>query len=159
MSRAYFADRHKSVEWVGGSVMDVLLDSEATNGQLFLARTRMKAGDAAPRHLHTNEDEMFLILSGGGVFYYDEEPIEAGEGSVVFLPRNVAHSYYFRVDSDLLTFCTPAGIENFFRGAGHDLSTPKPDDWQLTPATMAAAAAPLGLQIIGPPRIPDPKGT
>lgn len=151
MSREYLAGHHQQLEWVGGSVMQVLLDSAATEGQLFLARTRLKAGDAAPIHLHTQEDEMFLLLSGRGMFWYGDEQLVAEEGAVVYLPRNVPHGYHFLADTDLLTFCTPAGIEGFFRAAGHDLSTPKPDGWELTPATMAAAAASVGLQILGPP--------
>jgi mannose-6-phosphate isomerase-like protein (cupin superfamily) len=152
VSRAYLSGDHQQLEWVGGSVMEVLLDSEATEGSLFLARTRLKAGDAAPVHMHTAEDEMFLILSGRGVFFYGDDELLAEEGSVVYLPRNVPHGYHFLTDVDLLTFCTPAGAEQFFRTAGHDLATPKPADWQLTPATMAAAAAATGLQILGPPR-------
>jgi hypothetical protein len=51
----------------------------------------------------------------------------------------------------MLAVCTPAGTENFFRAAGWDLSRPKPDGWEITPATMAAAAAATGQTILGPP--------
>ena len=155
MSNFYLAEQHQQLEWIGGSRMEVLLDSPATEGQLFLARSKLRAGDAAPVHLHTNEDEMFLLLSGRGVFWFGDEEFEAGEGAVVYLPRNVPHGYHFVTDVDLLTFCTPAGIEAFFRAAGHDLATPKPAGWQLTPATMAPAAGAVGMTILGPPRRPS----
>ena len=56
---------------------------------------------------------------------------------------------------DLLTLCVPSGIERFFRAAGWDRAKPKPEDWQLTPETMAAAAALVGQRIIGPPLAAD----
>jgi hypothetical protein len=52
---------------------------------------------------------------------------------------------------DLITLCAPAGIERFFREAGWDLSKPKPRDWEITPAILAAAAELEGQRIIGPP--------
>jgi hypothetical protein len=53
---------------------------------------------------------------------------------------------------DLLTLCTPGGAEKFFRAAGHDLRDPKPDNWALTPAAMAQAAAIAGQTFLGPPK-------
>jgi hypothetical protein len=52
---------------------------------------------------------------------------------------------------DLLTLCVPSGIEGFLRAAGRDLAQPRSQDWELTPASMAAAAAAFGQRIIGPP--------
>ena len=153
MSRAYLSGEHQQLEWVGGSLMTVLLDSEATEGNLFLARTQLKAGDAAPIHVHSAEDEMFVMLSGRGVFFCGDDELVAEEGAVVYLPRDIPHGYQCQTDVDLLTMCTPAGIERFFRAAGHDVAMPKPAGWELTPATMAAAAGAVGLQIVGPPKV------
>ena len=55
----------------------------------------------------------------------------------------------------MLAVCTPAGTENFFRAAGWDLSRPKPDGWEITPASLAEAAAATGQQILGPPLAAD----
>ncbi len=43
----------------------------------------------------------------------------------------------------------------FFRAAGWDLSRPQPDGWEITPASMAAAAAATGQTILGPPLTAD----
>jgi hypothetical protein len=51
----------------------------------------------------------------------------------------------------MLTICTPVGAEKFFRAAGQDMAVPKPEGWTITPATLAAAAATTGLQILRPP--------
>jgi hypothetical protein len=55
----------------------------------------------------------------------------------------------------MLAVCTPAGTENFFRAAGWDRSRPKPAGWQITPASMAAAAAATGQTVLGPPVAAD----
>ncbi len=156
MSRAYLSAQHQQIEWRGGGVLQLLLDSEATEGNVMLARQSLRAGDATPIHLHTREDEMFVLLSGRGVFWYGDDELLAEEGSVIYLPRNVAHGYHCLTDMDLLTLCTPAGLETFFRSAGHDLATPKPARWEYTAAGMGAAAEAAGVEILGPPRLPSP---
>jgi quercetin dioxygenase-like cupin family protein len=151
MSLSYIAADHQEIEWLGGSTMELLLDANATEGQVFMARTKLAAGDASPVHMHTNEDEMFLLLDGAATFWFGEERYDVERGGVVYLPRHVPHAYRITTDADMLTICTPAGIENFFRTAGHDTAMPKAAGWAITPDTLAAAAATTGLQILGPP--------
>ena len=105
-----------------------------------------------PVHVHSREDEVFLVLEGEGVFWVGDQRQQVSAGGVAFLPRGLPHAYRMTSDSfDVITLCTPAGIEGFFRAAGWDLSEPKPPEWEITPATLAAAAARAGQQIIGPP--------
>jgi quercetin dioxygenase-like cupin family protein len=143
---------HQQLEWIGGGIMSVLFDTESTDGQLTVLRSRLPRGSAAPVHVHSREDEMFVLLKGEAVFWAGDQRYELVEGGVAFLPRNVPHTYRFiSAEADILTLCVPSGIETFFRTAGHDLATPKPAGWQLTPASMAAAAELVGQRIIGPP--------
>jgi quercetin dioxygenase-like cupin family protein len=152
MSLAYMAGTHQKIEWLGNSTIELLLDSDATEGQLFMSRTSLLAGDASPVHLHTKEDEIFLVLNGSAIFWFGDVRYELETGGVVFLPRNVPHAYRMTADTELLTICTPAGVEKFFRAAGHDVTTAKPSGWEITPATVAAATEGTGVQILGPPR-------
>jgi hypothetical protein len=77
---------------------------------------------------------------------------ELSEGGVAFLPRNVPHAYRLTSPAvDLIVVCTPSGMEDFFRAAGWDLSRPRPDGWEITPAIMTAAAAATGQTTLGPP--------
>lgn len=152
---AQMAD-HQQLEWIGGGVMSVLLDTEATAGQLTALRSRLPGGSATPVHVHSAEDEMFVLLTGEAVFWAGRERYELSAGGVVFLPRNLPHAYRLVSDKvDLLTLCVPAGIEDFFRAAGRDLAKPKPEGWQLTPKTMADAAEMFGQRIVGPPLAAD----
>jgi quercetin dioxygenase-like cupin family protein len=154
MSVPYLAKaaEHQQLEWIGGGVMRVLFDADATDGQLTVLRSRLTKGAAAPVHVHSAEDEMFVLLKGDGVFWAGDQRYELSDGGVVFLPRNLPHAYLFTSEEvDLLTLCVPSGIEGFFRSAGWDLAKPKPEGWQLSPASMAAAAVAVGQRIIGPP--------
>jgi quercetin dioxygenase-like cupin family protein len=154
MSIPYLAQQadHQQLEWMGGGIMRVLLDTQATAGQLTVLRSHLPGGSASPVHVHSAEDEMFVLLRGDAVFWAGPRRYELSEGGVAFLPRNLPHAYRFVSDEvDLLTLCVPSGIEGFFRTAGRDLAKPKPEGWQLTPQTMAAAAVAFGQRIIGPP--------
>ncbi|GAB7045596.1 cupin domain-containing protein [Catenuloplanes indicus] len=145
------ADEHQELEWLGGGVMRVLLDGERTGGRLAMFRSQAPAGAASPAYVHAREDEIFVLLEGSAIFWIGDERYEADAGSVAFLPRGVPHAYRITEDADLFAVSTPAGLENFFRGAGHDLSMPRPEGFVVTPATMAAAAAANGQAILGPP--------
>ncbi len=154
MSLAYIAQssEHQQLEWIDGATLSILLDGDATNGQVTVVRSRLGEGAASPLHLHRNEDEMFVVLRGAGLFWVGDERHEVGEGGSVFLPRDVPHAYRFLTpDVDLLTICTPSGMEDFFRGAGRDLRSARPEDWAVTMGSLAAAAEAGGQEIIGPP--------
>jgi quercetin dioxygenase-like cupin family protein len=154
MSVPYLAQAtdHQQLEWLGGGIMHVMLDGSKTDGDLAMVRQDAASGAASPVHVHTSEDEIFVLLRGSGIFWVGENRYELSEGGVAYLPRNVPHAYRFTSDTmDVLAICAPAGIEDFFRAAGWDLSRPKPDGWEVTPAGMAAAAAATGQTILGPP--------
>ncbi|MBB5917630.1 quercetin dioxygenase-like cupin family protein [Nocardia transvalensis] len=151
ISYAAEAADHQQLEWLGGGVMHVLLDGEHTGGQFAMFRSSAPTGAASPAHVHTREDEIVVMLSGSAVFWVGEQRFEVGEGGVAFLPRGVRHAYRITSDADMLVLSTPSGLEDFFRGAGHDLKTPKPEGWQITPETMGKAAAANGQIILGPP--------
>ncbi len=76
-----------------GGTMSILLDSEATKGQLLVARSRTSEGVASPYHVHTRDDEVFMMVSGTARFWCGEEESELAEGGIIFLPKNVPHAY------------------------------------------------------------------
>jgi hypothetical protein len=114
------------------------------------------AGSASPVHVHDSEDEIVVLVRGSGIFWVGDQRWELAEGGVAFMPRRVPHAYRFTSPTvDMLAVCAPAGAEAFFRAAGWDLSRPRPDGWEITPATLAAAAAATGQTILGPPLTAD----
>lgn len=156
MSLAYIAQAadHERLEWIDGKELQVLLDGAHTGGQVMVVRSTLGDGSASPLHLHRNEDEMFVLLKGHGTFWVGDDRHEVGEGGAVFLPRNVPHAYRFTSpEVDLLTICTPSGMESFFRGAGRALTDPRPDGWEITMEALVTAAAVGGQEILGPPPV------
>jgi quercetin dioxygenase-like cupin family protein len=154
MSVPYLAQEaeHEQLQWLGGGVMRILLDGEKTDGQLTMIRSDARGGSASPVHVHDNEDEIVVLLRGSGIFWVGDQRWELSEGGVAVLPRKVPHAYRFTSPAiDMLAICAPAGTEDFFRAAGWDLSRPRPDGWEITPAALAAAAAATGQTILGPP--------
>ncbi|GGJ71578.1 cupin [Streptomyces brasiliensis] len=147
------ADEQQTLEWIDGSTFSVLLDSKATEGKLTVGRFRVGKGEAPPFHMHTREDEVFMLISGSALLWAGDEQMEMTEGGIVYLPRNIPHSYRITSDTaDLLMIATPGGIEGMFRHAGRDVRTPRPDNFKLDPAKMAEAADLYGQIVLGPPR-------
>jgi quercetin dioxygenase-like cupin family protein len=147
------ADRSPRIAWIGGSVHTVCLAGPATEGRLTVLRSSMRGPAASPVHVHPEEDETVAVLDGRAVFWAGRDRFEAAAGDTVFLPRGLAHTYRITSETaDLITICTPAGMERFFRAAGWDLSRgPVPDGWAVAPADLQAAALAGGQQVLGPP--------
>lgn len=158
MSVPYLAQAadHEQLEWLGGGVMRIMLDGNKTGGQLTMLRSDPAVGSASPVHVHAKEDEIVVLLRGSGIFWVGDQRWELSAGGVAVLPRGIPHAYRFTSGPvDMLAVCAPAGTEEFFRAAGWDLSRPKPEGWELTPASLAAAAAATGQTILGRPLAAD----
>ncbi|RKN40355.1 cupin domain-containing protein [Streptomyces hoynatensis] len=143
----------QKLEWLDGSTFSILLDSAATGGQLTVGRFAASRGEAPPFHMHTREDEIFMLIKGSALLWVGEEEKELSEGGIVFLPRNIPHGYRITSETaDLLMIATPGGIEGMFRQAGRDLATPRPPGFTLSQDALAAAADAYGQILVGPPR-------
>jgi quercetin dioxygenase-like cupin family protein len=155
MTMAYLAqpEQQQKLEWLDGGTFSVLLGKDDTEGKLSVGRFDVGKGEAPPFHLHTLEDEVFMLLKGTALVWAGEEEHELREGGIVYLPRNIPHSYRITSDrADLLMIATPGGIEGMFRHAGRDLSTPRPDGFEIPPSLLQEASELYGNVIMGPPR-------
>ncbi|MEU6554848.1 cupin domain-containing protein [Streptomyces sp. NPDC046915] len=158
MSSPYVAQagEHEQLEWLGGGIMEVLLDAKHTGGRLSVFRSTVPTATASPVHLHPDEDEIFVMLRGSGLIWAGDRRFELHAGGVAFLPRAVPHAYRFTSDDvDLLAIATPSGMEGFFRDAGWDRSRPKPPGWAVTPEALRRSAAANGQVVLGPPPATD----
>jgi quercetin dioxygenase-like cupin family protein len=93
-----------------GHLFSFLADSGQTNGGLAIIEVTVRQGLEPPPHTHSREDETYYILDGRWSFDADREPFDAEPGSLVFLPRGVAH--HFSIDGDAaraLVILTPGG--------------------------------------------------
>ena len=106
--------------WSEGCLWLLRVTGAETGGRTALIEQRMARGTIVPPHRHEREDQSFTVLEGELLFALgagdDERVVRAGAGSVVWIPRGVAHE--FRVESPtarVLNSYTPAGIEAMLR--------------------------------------------
>ncbi len=132
--------------------------ADLTAGHFTVLELLAPNGFASPLHIHHDEDEFFVVLSGDVRVRHGDAVIEAVSGSVVYGPRDVAHA--FRVDSTearLLLFFGPAGVEGFFRDGGKPagfVGLPPADEQFLDKDVLKEIGARYNQEFVGPPLPP-----
>ena len=109
--------------WYSGWLMTFLATAEDTHGQFALIEAVARKGNVPPPHIHHREEETLYVLEGEMTVSVGDGTIKATPGTMVCLPRNVAHS--FVIDSEqlrVLILLTPAGLEGLFK----EFSVPAP---------------------------------
>lgn len=145
--------------WAFGTLGTIKASADSTGGNLGLIEQLAPQGAGSPLHIHTREDEWFYVIEGELTLWVGGEVIVAPAGSFVFGPRNIPHT--FVVSSEQARFLlgtNPGGFENFMAAAGvpaERLEVPPPAEGPPDIEAMTAAAATFGIQIIGPPGIPE----
>ena len=141
--------------WYSGHLMTFLATGEDTQGQFALIDAVARKGNVPPPHIHHREDETFYVLEGEMTVSVGDRTIKARPGAMVFLPRDVVHS--FTINSDqarVLVLLTPAGAEGYFQ----ECSVPAPA-MMLPPAVetpygeiqkMVAVAQRFGIEFVLP---------
>jgi mannose-6-phosphate isomerase-like protein (cupin superfamily) len=147
---------HQGDAWFyGNSLFEFLIPGDATGGRLAVFRSTMPEGFSPPRHIHTREDEVFLIERGDVCFDIEGRILQAGPGTSVFMPRGVAHT--FRVQSataQILGVMTPGGFEGLFRDLGTPAThrgLPEPGTVPFDVARVMAEQRRRGTEVVGPP--------
>jgi quercetin dioxygenase-like cupin family protein len=109
--------------WYSGWLMTFLATAEDTRGRFALIEAVARKGNVPPPHIHHREDETFYILEGAMSASVGGQTIKGTAGSMIFLPRNVVHS--FEIESEqirMLVLLAPAGGEGYFK----ECSVPAP---------------------------------
>ena len=147
------ADPHEQALWMLNSLMVERATAEQTNGAYSMLEQWITADGNPPPHVHSHEDEAFLVLDGEVDVTVGGHTTRLGPGGFAFAPRGVAHTYAV-VDgtAHLYVIASPGGIEEFFRELGEpaatlELPTPSAPDVP----TVVATAARHGITILPPP--------
>lgn len=141
--------------WFNGALGILKATAEQTEGRYTMHELRMPKGFAAPLHVHKNEDEFFLVLSGAIRLQHGEEVVQGETGSLAYTPRGVGHS--FHVDSDearILLIFGPAGVEEFFRDVAPParwFGQPPADEPLKDRETLIETMRRHGQTVLGPP--------
>jgi quercetin dioxygenase-like cupin family protein len=141
--------------WYGDSLFEFLVPSEATGGRLTVFRATCPQGFGPPRHVHTREDEVFLVVDGDVRFDVDGRLLLAGPGTTISMPRGVPHT--FRIESPVATMLgviAPGDFEHVFRNLSvpaRERAVPPPGAAPLDVKALAAELAVRGTRVVGPP--------
>jgi quercetin dioxygenase-like cupin family protein len=144
--------------WFNGGLGLLKATADLTNGRFAAMELRAPRGFASPLHIHQDEDEFFIVLSGEVRLRHGDVVMEAVTGSLAYGPRGIPHA--FRVDSAearLLLFFGPAGVERFFREGGKPAAfrdLPPPDEQFLDKDSLKAIGGRYNQEFIGPPLPP-----
>jgi mannose-6-phosphate isomerase-like protein (cupin superfamily) len=140
--------------WFLGSRTIVKADRGVTGGAFTLLEFSAPYGFGPPLHIHHNEDEAFIVVSGSLLVACGDQEWEVGPGGFAYLPRDIPHSFVVNSREPVFgwTIATPSGFEDFVAEvstppAGPGLPPPSPPD---IPALIAAAGR-HGSEIVGPP--------
>jgi quercetin dioxygenase-like cupin family protein len=132
--------------------------ADETEGRYTVMELLAPKGFASPLHIHRNEDELFVVLSGEVRVQHGQNVVEAVAGSVVYGPRDVAHAFHVdSAEARLLLLFGPAGVEGFFREGGkpaRSLELPPVDERFLDRQALMEIAARYHQEFVGPPLPP-----
>ena len=157
LAEPYLADQGEA-RWYGDSLWEFLVPSEVTSGTLSVFQASMPEGFSPPRHIHTREDEVFLVLDGEVWFDVDGRLHLAGPGASVYMPRGVPHT--FRIESPvarLLGIMSPGAFEQLFRNLSipaSERTVPTPGSIPFDVEAVMAEQIRLGTRVVGPPMAP-----
>src|SRR5438132_13493955 len=80
--------------WFNGGLGVLRATPDQTEGRYTVMELLAPKGFASPLHIHRNEDELFVVLSGEVRVQHGEDVVEAVAGSVGEGPRDVAHAFH-----------------------------------------------------------------
>lgn len=145
--------------WFLGALATIKVSTENTSGRVAVIEHLAPRGHGSPLHVHTNEDEWFYVIEGELTFWIDGKVSIAPAGSFVFGPRGLAHTFIVSSDeARFLLVAEPAGFEGFTRALGEpagSLEIPPPATEPPDIDGLAELAATFGIEIVGPPGIPE----
>lgn len=129
----------------------VLAGGDRTDGAVIFGEARLPPRTSGPSlHVHTREDEAAYVIEGVLSFIVGDRRFDAGPGSLVWLPRDVPHTFANLSDEPVWTLgvTTPAGLEGMFKRQGEYFAslTGPPD-----PDVVAAIGRDYGVTVVGPP--------
>lgn len=144
--------------WSLGSLTVLKATGENTNGSFSMVEERIPAGQSPPLHVHQSDDEMFYVLDGTVTFEVGSERFTATDGSTVFAPHGLPHSYLTEEETRWLMFVREPGLERLWASVGSPAeSWTIPDDSEVD-EQMNRVVEQLdryGIEIVGDPLTVD----
>lgn len=140
--------------WSLGSLTVLKATAENTNCSFSLIEEQVPAGQSPPLHVHQSDDEMWYIIDGKVTFEVDGERFTATNGSTVFAPHGLPHSYITDEETRWLMFVHEPGLEQLWASVGSPAdSWTIPDDSEVEEQMnrLAEQLEQYGIEIVGDP--------
>ncbi len=146
--------------WFLGTLATIRASADTTAGRVSVIEHLSPPGSGSPLHVHSREDEWFYVIEGELTFWVGGQVIEAPAGSFVYGPRGIPHTFLVSSDAParFLLVAEPGGFDRFVRAIGQpaqSLTIPPPPDAPPSLEPLVALAAEYGIEILGPPGLPD----
>lgn len=108
---------------VVGDVYRFLATGADTNGRYAMWEAIVPPGGGPPPHMHSREEEGFLVLEGEITFTFDGKTIVASAGMFANMPVGTLHSFRnaSSTTAKMLITIAPAGLEQMFVEVGTTL--------------------------------------
>ena len=115
-----------------GNEIEFMLTGEQTADSLTVGLASVPAGNGPPPHVHSAEDEMFIIVEGQYRVYLDGEWTTVDPGTIVYLPRGSVHTFQVvgEKPGKHWTLQTPSGFERYFARAAEVFAAPGGPDFK-----------------------------
>jgi quercetin dioxygenase-like cupin family protein len=106
--------------WAMGSLFELKLHSEETDGALTAMEVTQPPGIATPLHVHHREAEVFYVLAGTLDYEAGGQLHQLTAGSLIWLPKGVPHRFRITGNSParFLGLALPGGLERLYRAVG-----------------------------------------
>jgi quercetin dioxygenase-like cupin family protein len=115
---------------LGGVGVHVKVRGRHTGGAFSVVEHPIAARVIVEPHVHRDEDELSYVLEGTVWARVGDREIEATEGSYVWKPRGVLHTFWNpgAEPARILEVISPAGLEDFFEQLAGLLQAEPPDE-------------------------------
>ena len=143
---------------VFGELVRYKITSCQTGGAYSLFELTAQPGAGPPPHVQHREDEAFYVLEGEYEFLVEGRTINAGSGSLIYVPKGNLHTHKSVGEGigRMLVSQTPGGLhERFFEEIGEEMKDGSKAPVSEDPPDMeriAKIAAEYGIEIPPPAR-------
>ena len=144
--------------WVFGELVRCKITSYQTGGAYSLFELTAQPGAGPPPHVQHREDEAFYVLEGEYEFLVEGLTINAGAGSLIYVPKGNLHTHKSVGEGigRMLVSQTPGGLhERFFEEIGEEMKDGSTAPVSEDPPDMekiVKIAAEYGIEILPPGR-------
>jgi quercetin dioxygenase-like cupin family protein len=128
------------------------IDGRDTGGVVSIVEQPFEVGALVPPHMHTQEDEVSIVLEGRVGFRSGDQEVALGPGGYIVKPRGQVHAMWNAGKSParIVEVIAPAGFEGAMREVAAMAAAGPPDREELD-----ALAARYGMSFEEPEWLPD----